>query len=202
MRSVCSPCWSSPNTQWRSQLLFVCVQRPSRRRGKGTKENSPARWLHLQLGWMVVDVNCIHTALEEECFSLAQSFAFGSVPLYNHVHIVTKYGALPSSLWAIQGVHLCSMKVVEHFRGSAIMCPKVTTTTPRFPAQQFLLHCNSSSKHTQTFPFGLRLSPLPFSYWLIGIIWPFLAMKSLSDVICECLPVVGWIFNVYTIHWL
>lgn len=82
---------------------LCCVQRLSRRRGKRTKENNPARWLHLQLGWMVADVSCIHTALEEEeCFSLTQSFAFGSDPLYNHVHIVTKYGTLPSSLWTRQ----------------------------------------------------------------------------------------------------
>lgn len=174
---------------------LCCVQRLSRHRGKGTKENNPARWLHLQQGWMVADVNCIHTALEEEeCFSLPQSFVFGSVPLYNHVHIVTQYGALPSLVRTMQGVHLCDMKVAEHFRGSA--------TTPRFSAQQFLLYCNDSSKHTQTFPFWLRLAPLPFSYQLIGIIWSFLAMKSLSKVICECLPVVGWIFDVYTIHWL
>lgn len=76
------------------------------------------------------------------------------------------------------------------------MCPKVITMMSRFSAQQLFLHYNNNSKHTQNFiPFWLKLLSLSFSYWLAGNIWTYLAMKSLSVVICECLAVVGWIFN-------
>lgn len=56
----CTPCLSSQKSPLKSQLLFVCwVQTFSHGHGKGTKTNTRVGH-YLQLGWMAVDVSCIH----------------------------------------------------------------------------------------------------------------------------------------------
>lgn len=73
-----------------SCYLYVLRGTPSDM-AKEQREMTLGWWLHLRLGWIVVEVNCIHKALGWWwCLSLAQSFTVWDAHQYYSFHVCTE----------------------------------------------------------------------------------------------------------------
>lgn len=158
-----TPCLSTQNSQWKLQLLFVCAQRLSHSRGKGTKENNrglvapPVTGFNHGWGQLYSHRSRIMVMLflGTELYTLGCSLAL-LIPRMRRTRIQWLNFLILNNIY--KGLFFCSMNMAKHCRDYVIWSLQWCQD---FLLSKFLLHCNNSAKYTQTlFPFWVRLQLL------------------------------------------